>query len=111
MGAISQVKFTIESGVVAAFKACCASEGVSMAAAARQWMMDPHPAKNPVVSTSTRPNRRKAVQVIIGLLTDVLDAEAEYRDNIPEQFAQRHEAAEHACAMLEEAITYLEDAF
>jgi len=40
--AMTQVKFTIKSDVVAGFKARCASKGVSMTSAVRQWMMSAH---------------------------------------------------------------------
>ena len=62
------------------------------------------------VSTSTRSQRRKSVQSIISVLVDIMDSEINYRDSIPEQFAQRLEAAEYAYAMLEEAIACLEEA-
>jgi tRNA U34 2-thiouridine synthase MnmA/TrmU len=61
--------------------------------------------------TSTRPLRRKTVLEIIGALSGIMDLEAEYRDSIPEQFAQRYEAADHACERLAEAVACLEDAF
>jgi hypothetical protein len=108
---MTQAKFTIESDIVAAFKARCASGGVSMTSAIRQCMKSSCPAKETAFNTSTRPHRRKAVMGMIGLLTDVLDSEAEYRDSIPEQFSQRLDAAEHACSMLEDAIACLEEAF
>jgi len=108
---MTQVKFTIKSDVAAGFKARCASKGVSMTSTVQQWMMSARPAKETVVSTSTRSQRRKAVQSIISVLVDIMDSEINYRDNIPEQFAQRLEVAEYACAMLEEAIVCLEEAF
>jgi len=108
---MTQIKFTLESDIVAAFKARCIAEGISMTAATRHWMVESRPSKNAGANVSTRPNRRKAVQDIIGLLAVIMDSEAEYRDSIPEQFAQRFEAAELACDMLAEAINCLEEAF
>ena len=110
-GTTTQVKFTIDFGIVHQFKAKCAEEGVSMASAVRKFMMACRPARETKHKTLTRPLRRKAVADIIAALADILDAEAGYRDNIPEQFEQRHEAADHACGQLEEAIACLEDAF
>jgi hypothetical protein len=109
--ATAQVKFAIDSGIVSAFKARCAEEGVSMASAVRRFMEACRPAKEAKRQTLTRPLRRKATADIIAALADIMDAEASYMGNIPEQFEQRHEAAEHACGQLEEAISILEDAF
>ena len=111
MGATTQVKFTIESGIVDAFRTRCAAEGVSMTSEIRKWMNDCTPAKTTGIDTSSRPRRRKAVQKIIGSLSSIMDIEAEYRDSIPEQFTQRYEAADRACEMLEEAINILEEVF
>ena len=108
---MSQVKFTIDSGVVSAFKSKCAAEGVSMTSAIRQFMMAYRPTMVINPKTHTRQMRRKTVMEAVGVLNDVLDAEAGYRDCIPEQFALRYEAADHACAMVEEAVACLEDAY
>jgi hypothetical protein len=51
------------------------------------------------------------VAEIIGLLNHIMELETEYRDNIPEQFTQRYEAADRACDSLSEAIGCLEEAF
>ena len=59
----------------------------------------------------SRQKRRKPVVEIIGLLNEILEMEEQYRDSIPEQFAQRHEWSGHACEHLAEAIEYLEEAF
>jgi hypothetical protein len=106
-----QVKFTIENDVLAAFKAGCESERVSMTAVIRQWMTVGSPPLVTTISVSTRPQRRKAVLNMIGTLNTILQAEADYRDNIPEQFEQRYEAADYACEKIEEAVSCLEDAF
>ena len=110
MGDTNQVKFTIESGIVAAFRTRCAAEGVSMTSEIRKWMNDCSP-KDTKPDISTRPRRRKAVKKIIDALNSIMDMESEYRDGIPEQFAQRYEAADRACEMLAEAINCLEEAF
>ena len=109
--AMTQVKFTIESDIVAAFKSRCVAEGVSMASEVREWMKSRNPAKEVRTKHHARPHRRKAVREIIALLNDIMELEADYRDNIPEHFSQRHEAADNACELLAEAITCLETAF
>jgi hypothetical protein len=108
---MTQVKFTIDSDVVSAFKAQCASEGVSMASAISRWMEMGQPIKAVKLKMDTRRHRRKAVMKIIGLLNTLLEEESRYRDNIPEQFEQRVEAADHACDQLADAISSLEEAF
>ena len=108
---MTQVKFTIESDIVAAFKARCASEGVSMVSEVRKSMTTIRPVKKAKNDVSTRPHRRKAVLDIIGLLNEIMDSEADYRDNIPEQFTQRYEDADRACESLSDAIDYLEETF
>ena len=82
-----------------------------MTSVIREWMKTCAPAKVAHASVSTRPQRRKAVLDTISLLDSIMDLEAAYRDNIPEAFTQRYEAADHACDQLAEAIGCLEDAF
>ena len=108
---LTQVKFTIDADIVAAFKAKCASEGVSMASTICRWMQTGQPIKAVKLKMETRKHRRKAVAEIIGLLNALLEEEERYRDSIPEPFEQRIEAAEHACDQLSEAISSLEETF
>ena len=108
---MKQIKFTIESDIVAAFKARCTSEGVSMTSVIRQWMKTRQPANAAQINTLTRQHRRKAVLEIIQQLNVIMDSETDYRDNIPEQFSCRYENAGHSCTQLSEAIDCLEDAF
>jgi len=108
---MEQIKFTIESNIVSAFKARCKSEGVTMTSVIRQYMKTSQPAKGVKIKTDTRPLRRKAVLEIIGLLKGIMQVEEQYRDNIPEQFETRYESADQTCTQLSEAISCLEDAF
>jgi len=108
---MTQVKFSIESDIVSAFKSRCAAGGVSMASVIREWMKTCQPTKEVEIKTVTRPQRREAVAVYIGILNGILDDESGYRDNIPEQFTQKYEAAEYSCDKLEEAISCLEEAY
>jgi hypothetical protein len=109
--AMTQVKFTIDSSIVSAFKAQCASEGVSMASTICQWMKTGQPIRTVMIKMNTRRHRRKAAMEIIRLLNALLEEESGYRYNIPEQFEQRYESADYACERLSEAISLLEDAF
>jgi len=108
---MTQIKFTIETDIVAAFKARCVSDGISMAEAARQWMRAGQPAKRARPRIDTRPLRRKAVLDAASLLDAVLQAEMDYLDAIPESFESRRDSAERACCELEAAIDCLRDAF
>jgi hypothetical protein len=109
--AMTQIKFTIDSDIVSAFKARCADEGVSMTSAIRRFMLTSQPSKELKPKLSTRPLRKKVVTEIVSILNNAMELELAYRDNIPEPFAQRYEAADHTCNRLEEAIDSLEDAF
>jgi hypothetical protein len=107
----TQIKFTIDSSIVAEFKANCMAAGVSMASVICQWMCTRQPTKGAETKPLTRPKRRMAVIKIIALLDEILAMEEQYRDSIPEQFTQRYEWSEHACDHLAEAIDNLRDAF
>jgi len=63
------------------------------------------------LAISSRPERRKTVAIIIGLLNETLKMEESYRDSIPEPFAQRYEASDNSCELLAEAILCLEESF
>jgi hypothetical protein len=107
----TQVKFTIEVGIVSEFKARCEKEGVSMTSVVRQFMQTCQPGKELKAKTMSRPLRRKAVIDMIRLLNVILELETDYCDKIPENFTQRQEDADHACEQLAEAIACLEGAF
>lgn len=106
-----QIKFTIESEIVSDFKSQCASKGVSMTSEIREFMKACRPARSTKTKIQTRPQRRKSVEKIIASLNDIMFMESQYCENIPEQFAQKQEAAEHACEYLSDAIASLEEAF
>ena len=105
-----QVKLWIDVNIMVAFKAQCALEDASMSSVVQGWM-GRHQVKDIRTSIKTMPQRKKAVADIIGLLSDILENQEQYRDSIPEQFAQRYEIADNFCDKLEEAIGCLEDVF
>jgi hypothetical protein len=108
---MTQIKFTIEAAVVSNFKTRCARIGVSMTSAVRQFMITSRPSRDVKTNTKTRPMRKKAVSEIINLLNNIMFAEEQYRDDIPEQFVQRYEKADYSCNKLYEALECLEQAF
>ena len=57
----TQVKFTVDFDTVSAFKARCASEGVSMASVIGQFMKKCQLAKAINIKADSRPLRKKAV--------------------------------------------------
>jgi hypothetical protein len=108
---MTQVKFTIDTDIVSAFKAKCSAEGVSMTSVVCRWLEARQPAKDFTLQVCTRGERKNAVARCIRVLNEVLENETYYRDAIPEQFEQRFETADQACEQLEEAIGLLEDAY
>ena len=108
---VEQIKFTIESDIVSAFKFKCNTQGVSMASVIREFMQTSKPLKSVKIKTDTRPLRKKAVSEIIVLLNAIIQMEEQYRDNIPEQFQTRFETADETCEQLSQAISCLEEAF
>jgi len=108
---VQQIKFTIDSDIVSSFRARCALAGVSMASVISQLMKTCQPTKAAEIKIDTRPHRKKAALEYIGSLEDLLQAEEQYRDAIPEQFELRYETADHSCEQLAQAISILEDAY
>jgi len=108
---LSQVKFTIDSDIVADFKARCASQGCSMTAAVRRFMSEFAPITPASPNFDTRPHRKAAVADIVQSLLSLLRSEESYRDAIPEQFTSRFDAADNSCDCLEQAISCLQDAY
>ena len=110
-GKTTQIKFTIDSDVVSAFKSRCEAEGVSMTSVIRQFMVTSRPAKDVRLKTCTRPQRKQAILEVTSIVNDIMFEEESYRDAIPEQFAQRYETADQTCECLAEAIVSLEEAY
>jgi len=106
-----QMKFTVESDIATLFRARCAAEGTSMASVISQWMKTGSPVKATTIKVDTRPHRKKAVLELIVQLGSLLQKEEEYRDAIPENFQSKYETADQTCGQLEQAISYLEDAY
>lgn len=62
---------------------------------------------------STRPNRRKAVAIIVRVLEAISKEEEAYMHRIPSnlQGCEAYEAAEYSTDQLADAISYLYDAY
>jgi len=107
----TQVKFTIDTDIVSAFKNKCAREDVSMTSAVRRFMKTSKSSVIEEIKISTRQSRRKAVAEIVKMLNLILEAEESYRDSIPEAFSERYSTAESTCELISEVILNLEEAF
>ena len=113
----TQVKVSVSSELAAAFKAKCAADGVSMASILSRFMSEVtsghHAVKNPIDPYKTRPQRRKALNIMIAQLGSIMDAEQSYLDNIPEnlQNSRFYDAAEHSISVFDEALNILAEAY
>jgi hypothetical protein len=116
----TQVKVSVPHELAAAFKVKCLADGVSMAAEISRFMCDMtgkagtgSTAKQATALYATRPLRRKAMRRLIEQVSDILDAEQQYMDNIPDnlQGSRFYEAAEQAVSCLEEAVNSLSEAY
>jgi hypothetical protein len=111
-----QVKISVAPETAAAFKAACASSGESMASAMSQFMLEYSHARAPRKADSdysSRRKRRAAVKKLVGQLTQIMDAESDYADRIPEglQGSSVHERAADTISVLGEALEQLESAY
>ena len=111
----TQVKVSVSPEVASAFRAACEAAGISMASKLAQLMADysectagsQQPAPD---ALSTRGKRRKTIKAIARQMEQIRDAEARYRDNIPENLhgSSAYEAADESVAAMDEAIDLLE---
>jgi hypothetical protein len=112
-----QVKVSVAPDIAAAFKAACASDGISMAAAISEFMDDYSerlPAKaSPKSGLTTRKARRAAVKSITEKLSELLEAEEAYYDNVPENLhgSKWHQSSEISIAAIQEVIELLEEIY
>lgn len=113
----TQMKVSIRPELAAAFKAACASNGVSMVGVLSSFMetySDINTPKNGYSpNLSTKRQRRAAVRRILEQLERIQDNEENYKDNIPANL-QGSEAfifAEYCVDLVGEAIEALETAY
>lgn len=118
----TQVKVSIKPEIAAKFKAECAAKGVSMASEISRFMSGQKSSSHNEAKVSkalhkqdfaTRQLRRKATTKLITQLEAIIDAEQQYKDNIPInlQNSSIYETAEQAVSALEEALSNLHEAF
>jgi predicted DNA-binding protein (UPF0278 family) len=114
---LTQVKVSVPPAIAAAFKVKCQIDGVSMASELSRFMSgagceSPH-WKTSIHRIVTRPQRRKAVAVIVEHLERILDAEGEYIACMPPGIDDsiRRSAADETMNALEEALELLREAY
>ena len=113
----TQLKVSLNPKTVAAFKAACASNNVSMASIISQFISQycgiaiKKGGYSPDLSTKRQ--RRAAIRSIIQLLDRIKTNEEQYLNNIPDnlQGSVVFDAAEHCISALDEAIDLLETAY
>lgn len=105
----TQIKAYIKPEIASAFKTACATAGTSMASELSAFMeefVSPSRADLPHTKVKTLGDRRKAMCLVIKLLTEIRDAEEAYVENTPENFqnSERFEMAEERLERLSEAL-------
>jgi dihydrodipicolinate synthase/N-acetylneuraminate lyase len=114
-----QVKVHINPELAVNFKKACVAADVSMASVISQFMaeycMAPKVAKPKPTKPdySTRGKRRVAVRYMTLELEEIMNAEEDYKDAIPEnlQSGCAYESAEETVELMEAAIDNLYDTF
>ena len=112
-----QIKIMVPPKTAESFKTACGEAGQSMNGTLAKYMESycrqrPHKTFPPLKIT-TRPQRRKSLELILDALNELRDAESSYLENIPENLrgGARHETSSQCIEMLDEAISILEGAF
>ena len=122
MQSYKQMKFSVASEIAEEFKTKCEVAGISMASEISRFMSGQKSSRNQIKPFSkvlqkqdlkTRQLRRKAVTALIQQTEAILDAELQYKDNIPInlQNASNYEAAEQAVSALEEVLNNLYEVY
>lgn len=113
----TQLKVWVSPEIAAAFKRKCKAGNVSMASELIRFMAggssQGRTGKATSLAIATRPQRRRAVKSILQELQDILEAEAEYIDNMPPGVKEsvRRDAADDTAEALEEALEALSRAY
>lgn len=105
----TQVKVSVDPDVASAFKKACAASNISMAGKLTRFMAEygnTGQKLKPCPDYSTRRRRRAAVYSIARQMEQIMSAEEQYRDNIPEnlQGSVVFEKADECVSLLEEVI-------
>jgi len=112
----TSIKVAVKPQTATDFKAACAAAGTSMAAELANFMniyVNPPPERHIPQNVKTLGNRRKAMSVILTLMTEMRDAEDEFMNNMPEnlQGSSRYEDADERLTSLVEALETIKDLY
>jgi len=112
----TSVKVAVKPQTAADFKAACAAAGTSMACELANFMniyVNPPQEKYIPKNVKTLGNRRKAMAVILTLMTEMRDAEDEFMNNMPEnlQSSSRYEEADERLSSLDEVLDTIKDLY
>jgi hypothetical protein len=108
----TQLKVSVDPDVAFAFKSVRAASNVSMAAVLAQFMAEYGNAakkRKPEPDYSTRRVRRAAMTRIVQEMEQIMSAEEQYRENIPENLRGSvvFDKADDCVSLLEEALELL----
>jgi hypothetical protein len=115
----SEIKASLDKGLVEQFKAKCKENGVSIASALATLMSEycgrklQQKERKKTLPYDTRPKRRKMAATIAGQLDDILQSETMYRENIPPNLQEsiRAESSDHSIEKLSEALDAILEAY
>ena len=115
----TQVKAYVDPGIASAFKAACATAGVSMNSELTRFMADYCNAQTsgkaaaPTDPLSTKRKRRKKHEELLRQYIQLRDAQEQANDNVHENFrnTENFEASEECVRILDEVIEMLEDVY
>jgi hypothetical protein len=107
-----QVKVSVYPDLAHEFSKACSKMGISMAGAISSFMMEFTGAaagKKTLPNYSTKRQRRAAIKKMVKELEQIMDAEAAYMENIPENLAGSvfYDNAEQFISSAEDAIEIL----
>lgn len=114
-----QLKVWVLPEIAKAFKAKCKSENVSMADELTRFICGrcnesaPQKRGKEAFRTGTRPQRKKSLESLTHKIEELLAAEDQYKEAIPENLRNscRYEAAERTVSALEESLEMLGEAY
>ena len=111
----TQVKIAVDLEIAIAFKAACATSGVSMAGELSKHMSEYGAIVKKVKPTSaydvsTRKRRRRIVATVAHMMEQVRDGEICSHENVPEnlQGSSAYESAEESISVIENVIELLD---
>jgi len=119
-----QVKFSTKPETAAAFKASCATAGVTMAGTLSEFMLKyagqpctqsglPANAKTELPIVKTLKDRRKAAAFVRSIIAALIDAEEKFIDNAPENLREssRYEMAQERISQLQDALDTMDEVY